>query len=81
MTTTFQTVAKLLAERIEVDVDKIQPETDLASLGADSLTVMELIFDLEDEFKISLGDERPTLVVVQDIVDHIDRYIKIAAEQ
>jgi len=81
MTTTFQIVAKLLAERIEIDVDKIQPETDLASLGADSLTVMELIFDLEDEFKISLGDERPTLVVVQDIVDHIDRYIKIAAEQ
>ena len=79
--TTFQTVAKLLAERIEIDVDQIQPETDLATLGADSLTVMELIFDLEDEFKISLGDERPTLVVVQDIVDHIDRYIKIAAEQ
>jgi len=79
--TTFQTVAKLLAERIEIDVDQIHPETDLATLGADSLTVMELIFDLEDEFKISLGDERPTLVVVQDIVDHIDRYIKIAAEQ
>ena len=79
--TTFETVAKLLAERVEIDVATIKPDTDLVTLGADSLTVMELIFDLEDEFKISLGDERPTLVVVQDIVDHIDRYIKIAAEQ
>lgn len=79
--TTFSTVARLLAERIEIDVALIHPETDLAALGADSLSVMELIFDLEDEFKISLGDERPNLVVVQDIVDHIDRYIKLSAEK
>jgi len=78
--TTFQTVAKLLAERLEIDVNTIQPDTSLESLGADSLSVMELIFDLEDEFKISLGDERPTLVVVQDIVDHIERYLKQSAE-
>jgi len=78
--TTFSTVATLLAERLEINVDQIQPETVLETLGADSLTVMELIFDLEDEFKISLGDERPTLVVVQDIVDHIDKYKKLAAE-
>jgi acyl carrier protein len=79
--TTFQTVAKLLAERLEIDVNTIQPDTSLESLGADSLSVMELIFDLEDEFKISLGDERPTLVVVQDIVEHIERYLKQSAEQ
>ena len=79
--TTFQTVAKLLAERLEINVDQIQPDTDLLSLGADSLSVMELIFDLEDEFKISLGDERPTLVTVQDIVDYIERYLKQSAEQ
>jgi len=78
--TTFETVAKLLAERIEVNLDLIHPDTPLETLGADSLSVMELIFDLEDEFKISLGDERPTLVTVQDIVNHIDKYIKLAAE-
>lgn len=76
--TTFSTVAKLLAERLEVSLDQVQPNTKLDDLGADSLTVMELIFDLEDEFKISLGDERPTLVVVQDIVDHIERYKKLS---
>jgi len=68
----FSVVAKLLSERLEVDLDKIAPDTPLESLGADSLTVIELIFDLEDQFGVKLGDERPTLTVVQDIADIID---------
>lgn len=74
--TSFPTVAKLLAERLEVDVNTIHPDTQLESLGADSLTVVELMFDLEDEFHVSLGDERPSLVVVQDIADNIDRLVQ-----
>jgi acyl carrier protein len=53
----------------------VTAETPLADLGADSLTVIELIFDLEEEFKIQIGDERPSLVVVKDIADHIDSYL------
>lgn len=78
--TSFSTVAKLLAERLEVDVGTIHPETQLESLGADSLTVVELMFDLEDEFHVSLGDERPSLVVVQDIADNIDRLVNAKSE-
>lgn len=65
----------MLAVQLEIDAATILPETELATLGVDSLTVAELIFDLEDKFGITLGDERPSLVVVQDIVDNIDRYI------
>jgi len=72
----FPSVAKLLADRLELDVNTIHPDTNLESLGADSLTVVELIFDLEDEFDVKLGDERPALVVVQDIADNLDRLIK-----
>ncbi|MEC5217247.1 acyl carrier protein [Actimicrobium sp. GrIS 1.19] len=73
--TSFSTVAKLLSERLELDVNTILPDTELVTLGADSLTVAELMFDLEDEFDISFGDERPSLVIVQDIADNIDRLI------
>lgn len=73
--TSFSTVAKLLAERLEIDISSIHPDTPLEALGADSLTVVELMFDLEDEFNVSLGDERPSLVVVQDIADNIDRLV------
>jgi len=62
----------LLAERLEIDPATITPDTKLESLGADSLSVIELIFDLEDEFGVKMGDERPTLVVVQDIADIVD---------
>ena len=68
----FPTVAKLLADSLDIDLNAITPETKLESLGADSLAVIELIFDLEDEFGVKMGDERPSLVVVQDIADIVD---------
>ena len=71
----FPTVAKLLAKSLDLPLENITPQTALEALGADSLTVIELIFDLEEEFHIQIGDERPTLVVVQDIADHIDAYL------
>lgn len=71
----FPTVAKLLAKSLDVAEDTIQPHTELEALGADSLTVIELIFDLEEAFGIQVGDERPKLVVVQDIADQIDTYL------
>jgi acyl carrier protein len=74
--TSFPTVARLLAVAVDRPVESIEPQTALESLGADSLTVIELIFDLEEEFDLKLGDERPELVVVQDIADHIDGYLK-----
>ena len=72
----FPFIADLLSVRLAVDINAIKPSTDLNSLGADSLTVTELIFDLEDKFAIQIGDERPSLVVVQDIADHIDKYLQ-----
>ncbi len=73
----YSTVVAMLAAQLEVDAATILPDTELATLGVDSLTVAELIFDLEDKFDITLGDERPSLIVVQDIVDNIDRYINL----
>jgi acyl carrier protein len=80
MTTSLPTVIELLAKRLDVPADTIQAQTSLEALGADSLAVIELIFDLEETFKIQLGDERPNLVNVQDIADHIDRYLADRAE-
>ncbi|GJI90862.1 MULTISPECIES: acyl carrier protein [Duganella] len=71
----FPAVARLLAKSLDVPESTIEPQTELEALGADSLTVIELIFDLEEEFGIQVGDERPKLHVVQDIADQIDRYL------
>jgi acyl carrier protein len=71
----FPTVAELLAKSLDLPLASIQPQTELEALGADSLTVIELIFDLEEAFGLQIGDERPKLVVVQDIADQIDGYL------
>lgn len=75
MTNSLPAVIRLLAKSLRVPEDTITPQSPLADLGADSLTIIELIFDLEEEFDIQVGDERPNLVVVQDIADHLDRYL------
>lgn len=72
----FPTIARMLAERLELPLESILPTSELEPLGVDSLTAAELLFDLEDAFHVSLGDERPTLVTVQDIADHVDRLVQ-----
>ena len=77
MTTSLPQVIHLLAKSLRVEETSITGQTVLADLGADSLTIIELIFDLEETFSIQVGDERPDLVVVQDIADHVDRYLAV----
>lgn len=79
-TSSLSAVIRLLAKSLDVPADTITGATELEALGADSLTVIELIFDLEEEFNIQIGDERPDLKVVQDIADHIDRYLASRSE-
>ncbi|MBY0578155.1 MAG: acyl carrier protein [Burkholderiales bacterium] len=56
----------------------LQPERSLETLGLDSLSVIEFMFVLEDEFKIKLSDERVEIKTIQDIVLIVD---KLVAEQ
>lgn len=76
MNRSLPTVITLLAKSLSIEAGSISASTVLLDLGADSLTVIELIFDLEEAFDIQIGDERPSLLVVQDIADHVDRYLE-----
>jgi acyl carrier protein len=48
----------MIIEEFELDPEKVQPDTDLTSLGIDSLSIVEFIFDVEDKFKVELPDQR-----------------------
>jgi acyl carrier protein len=51
-------VTSIVAEQMGVDKANIIPETSFVNdLGADSLDVVELVMELEDEFDISISDE------------------------
>ena len=45
---TFETIAKLVAEAKDLDVAAVKPEMTFADLGLDSLDVAELVMNMED---------------------------------
>ena len=63
------------AAQFELDPDKITIETNLIDdLGADSLDVVELIMNIEDEFGVSISDEEAAnLFTVQRIVEFLEK--------
>ncbi len=67
----FEKLAKLLADKLDVDVDTITPETTAADLGMDSLDVAELLMDIEDEFGVTV-EPSPDLKTIDDFVKAIE---------
>jgi len=67
-------VKKVIAEKIpDIDIEDVVPEASLIEdLGADSLTIVELVMSMEEIFEIEIDDEdAEKLVTVQDAVDFI----------
>ena len=75
---TLTAVQELIAKSAEVPIEKLEPSRPLQELDVDSLTVLEVMFDLEEKFKIKMPEERVPVRTVQDIADLVDR---VVAEQ
>jgi len=73
----FEKIRKILADQLEIEEKMITLESNLVDeLNADSLDIVELIMDLEQEFDISIPDEDlPKVATVQDIVSYIEGQI------
>ncbi len=71
----FEKVRDALASQFELDPETVTMETNLIDdLGADSLDVVELIMELEDEFGVTISDEAAAeLYTVQRIVDYLEK--------
>jgi acyl carrier protein len=58
MSDTYDRVKKIIVERLGVDEAEVTPEASFKDdLGADSLDVVELVMELEDEFDLEISDE------------------------
>jgi acyl carrier protein len=67
-------VKKVIAEKIPgIDIEDIVPEASLIEdLGADSLTIVELVMSMEEIFEIEIDDDdAEKLLTVQDAIDFI----------
>lgn len=72
---TFESLQRILANEFEVATGNITPTARLDSLGIDSLAVIEVIFRLEDEFKISFPEDPGELPTIGDLVSAIDHLV------
>jgi acyl carrier protein len=58
MADVYDRVKKIIVDRLGVDEEKVKPEASFKDdLGADSLDVVELVMELEDEFDLEISDE------------------------
>ena len=71
---TIDKVKQMLASQLNIEVEKIKDESRIIEdLGADSLDTIEMLMSLEEEFGISVPDDKAEeLKTVQDIAQFID---------
>ena len=74
--TPYAFLADVLSEKYEVDRDAISPEATLTELGLDSLTIVELLFDVEDEFGIEVPEERATFETLAEAAALVEKLVQ-----
>lgn len=74
----LQTIQDMMVKQFDLKREDLTPDATLEGLGLDSLSVIEFTFNLEDELKITMPEERVELKTLQDVVNLVD---KIVAEQ
>jgi acyl carrier protein len=73
---TLETLVNVLVRDYGLERASIVPEAQLATVGLDSLSLLELMFKIEDNFNVKIREDTPTdFVTVGDVVRYIDDLI------
>jgi acyl carrier protein len=69
-------VKNIVVDKLGVEESRVVPEANfLDDLGADSLDIVELIMEFEEEFDIEIPDEdAETITTVGAAIDYIDKH-------
>lgn len=73
MSDVLDQVKRIIIERLQVEESEVTPEASFKDdLGADSLDVVELVMELEDEFDLEISDEdAEKITTVGEVLDYI----------
>jgi acyl carrier protein len=64
-------------EKNDIPEEKLRPETPLAEAGIDSLDALTILFGIEEEFHISIPDDRArALQTFGDIIDAVEAQLE-----
>ena len=76
------TVLDILAKHAQLEREKVTLDTQLNSIGVDSLTMVEIIYDLEEEYDIDIpdpdfiGEQNPQFKTASDVVRVVQELIQ-----
>ena len=68
-------VERVIRDELDDTSQDLESTRSLDEAGIDSLAVIEIMFKLEEHFKIKFPDGKLALTTVQDIVDLVDRLV------
>ena len=72
---TYDCLIRIIADEHKLALEKLTPDARLDELGIDSLSVMELLFKIEDEFSIQVPNDQVPLVTINDVASYVDSLI------
>jgi acyl carrier protein len=73
---TLDTLADILVRDYGIAREQVTSDATLATLRIDSLSLLELMFKIEDRYGVKITGDTPTdLVTVNDVVGYIDGLI------
>lgn len=72
----IEKISEIIAEQLCVDIEDVKPESNVMDdLNADSLSVVEILMAIEEEFGLKVPDEDvPSLKTVKDISDYVEQH-------
>lgn len=71
--TTLERLTGLVHDKFGVEVDAIVPDAPFTSYNLDSLTVAELMFEIDDAFHVTVPDDAiHTVTTLQELANLID---------
>ena len=77
--TTFESMQAILKTKFDLAPDILQRDTALKDLDVDSLSMVEILFAVEDEFEIEIPSEpaewQSQMRTFGDLVDYVDKLI------
>jgi len=71
----FEKLVAYAAKQLEIDAAEITPDSTFESLGIDSLDIVEMIMDLENDLGVELEMEDQKISTFQELADFIDSKI------
>ena len=74
-TSTFERLTAMLAKDHKLALERLTPDAPLEALGIDSLGIVEMLWNVEDMFKIKLPLKTVQLHTLAEVVRYIDELV------